>query len=50
MSPITDIIFPLPGTTSTTLGGALSSLEYDSSYEEDLYPMLALLGVLVPPS
>ena len=44
------ILLLLPGTTLTTLGGVVSSLEFDYSDEEDLYLLMATLGVPDPPS
>ena len=41
----TEILIPLPGTTSTMVGGAVSLLDDKSSDEEDLPPLLASLGV-----
>ena len=50
MSPSALSPFRLPGTTRTTVGGVLSSLDKDSSGEEDSSPLLASLGVPVSPS
>ena len=47
-SPVS--LVPLPGTTRTTVCGIVSSLDEYSSDEEDYYPLLATLGVMVPPS
>ena len=44
MPPSVAIHFFFPGTTRTTVGGVVSSLDKDSSDEEDSSPLLALLG------
>ena len=50
MYPSLVSLFPFPGTTCTTLGGVVSSLDEDSSHEEYASLLMASLGVLVPPS
>ena len=48
--PSTGILLPLPSTTITTLGGAVSLMEDVSLDEEELSLLLAFLGVSSPPS
>ena len=50
VSPSPKILLPLPGTSSNTVGGTVSSLEDDYSDKEELSSLLAFLGVTVHPS